>query len=147
MEEIIEFGLEGTFKNHLVQTPCHGQGHLLLDQVVQSPIHPNLEHWQRREQNCLILKEHTDKPMVGKKDKERIDGLGQMGGVSKQGENWVRENLRDSAKHLRSRSWKSPCLRACIRKCSNILQSYSTFKALQVLHKYKLSNSTHKSEA
>ena len=45
LEEIIEqFGLEGTFKDHLVQPLCHGQGHLSLDQIVQNPIHPDLEH-------------------------------------------------------------------------------------------------------
>jgi len=38
--------LEGTFKDHLVQGPCHGQGHLPLDQVAQSPIQPGLEHSQ-----------------------------------------------------------------------------------------------------
>lgn len=65
-----------------------------------------------------------------KRDKERIDGLGQMGGVSKQGENRVRVNLRDSHKHLHSSSWKSPRLRAWACKCNNILQSYSTFKVL-----------------
>ncbi|KAK4818789.1 hypothetical protein QYF61_019135 [Mycteria americana] len=44
---IIErFGLEGTFKDHLVQPPCHGQGHLSLDQVAQSTIQPGLEHFQ-----------------------------------------------------------------------------------------------------
>jgi len=26
-------------------TPCHGQGHLPLDQVAQSPIQPGLEHF------------------------------------------------------------------------------------------------------
>ena len=40
------FGLEGTFKGHLVQPPCHGQGHLALDQVAQSPVQPGLEHFQ-----------------------------------------------------------------------------------------------------
>ena len=29
-----------------VPLPCHGQGHLPLDQVVQSPIQPGLEHCQ-----------------------------------------------------------------------------------------------------
>ncbi|KAK4807192.1 hypothetical protein QYF61_024312 [Mycteria americana] len=44
---IIErFGLEGTFKDHLVQPTCHGQGHLSLDQVAQSLIQPDLEHFQ-----------------------------------------------------------------------------------------------------
>jgi len=33
-------------KDYLVQPPCHGQGHLPLDQVAQSPIQPGLEHCQ-----------------------------------------------------------------------------------------------------
>jgi len=33
-------------KGHLVQRPCHEQGHLLLDQVAQSPVQPGLEHCQ-----------------------------------------------------------------------------------------------------
>ena len=37
------FGLEGTFKDHLVQSPCNEQGHLQLDQVAQSPVQPGLE--------------------------------------------------------------------------------------------------------
>ena len=44
---IIEcFGLEGTFRGHLAQPPCNKQGHLQLDQVVQSPIQPGLECFQ-----------------------------------------------------------------------------------------------------
>ncbi|KAK4817094.1 hypothetical protein QYF61_027925 [Mycteria americana] len=44
---IIEwFGLEGTFKGHLVQPPCKKQGHLQLDQVAQSPFQPGLECFQ-----------------------------------------------------------------------------------------------------
>jgi len=40
---IIEcFGLEGTFKGHLIQPLCNEQGHLQLDQVAQSPIQPGL---------------------------------------------------------------------------------------------------------
>jgi len=35
--------LEGTFKRHLVQSPCNEQGHLSLDQVAQSPIQPGLQ--------------------------------------------------------------------------------------------------------
>ena len=42
---IIEW-LEGIFKDHLVQAPCHGQGYLPLDQVAQSLIQPHLEHFQ-----------------------------------------------------------------------------------------------------
>jgi len=37
------FDLIGTFTNHLVQLPFSEQGHLQLDQVVQSPIQPNIE--------------------------------------------------------------------------------------------------------
>jgi len=40
------FGLEGTFRGHLVQTPCREQGHLQLDQVAQSPVQPGLERFQ-----------------------------------------------------------------------------------------------------
>ena len=42
------FGLEATFKNLLVHPHCHGQGHLSLDQVAQSPVQPDLEHFQWR---------------------------------------------------------------------------------------------------
>ncbi|KAK4818441.1 hypothetical protein QYF61_013128 [Mycteria americana] len=37
---------DGTFKGHVVQTPCNEQGHLQLDQVAQSPIQPDLECFQ-----------------------------------------------------------------------------------------------------
>ena len=44
---IIEhFGLEGTFKDHLVQLPCNEQGHLQLDRVAQTPVQPDLECFQ-----------------------------------------------------------------------------------------------------
>jgi len=44
---IIEwFRLEGTLKNTSFQTPCHGQGHLSLDQAAQSHIQLALEHVQ-----------------------------------------------------------------------------------------------------
>jgi len=33
-------------KDHLIPTLQHGQGHLLLDQVTQSPIQPGLEDFQ-----------------------------------------------------------------------------------------------------
>jgi len=39
------FGLEGTLKIIQFQPPCHGQGHLLLEQVAQSPVQPGLEPW------------------------------------------------------------------------------------------------------
>ena len=32
-----------TFKDHLLHPPCHGQGHLQLDKVVQSLVQPDLE--------------------------------------------------------------------------------------------------------
>jgi len=41
------FGLEVTFKACLVQTACQGQGHLSLDQVAQSPVQPDPEHFQQ----------------------------------------------------------------------------------------------------
>jgi len=34
------FGLEGTLNIISFQPPCHGQGHLALDQVAQSPVQP-----------------------------------------------------------------------------------------------------------
>lgn len=34
------FGLDGTFKYHLIQSPHHEQEHPLLHQVAQRPIHP-----------------------------------------------------------------------------------------------------------
>jgi len=37
------FGLEGTFKGHLTQPPCHEQEHLQLDLAAQSPVQPGLE--------------------------------------------------------------------------------------------------------
>ena len=40
------FGLEETFKDHLVQPSGHGQGHFSLGQVAQSPIQPDFEHFQ-----------------------------------------------------------------------------------------------------
>jgi len=47
MKRIIEwFKLEGTLKIIQFQLPCHGQGHLPLEQVAQSPIQPGLEHCQ-----------------------------------------------------------------------------------------------------
>jgi len=41
------FGLEATFKDHLVQPPSHMQKHLSLDQATQSPVAPDLEHLQQ----------------------------------------------------------------------------------------------------
>jgi len=47
IEPIIEwFGLEGTLKIIQFQPPCHGQGHLPLDQVAQSLSQPGPEHFQ-----------------------------------------------------------------------------------------------------
>jgi len=41
---IIElFELEGALKDHLVQFPCHEQGHMQLDQVALSLVQPHLE--------------------------------------------------------------------------------------------------------
>jgi len=37
--------LKGSFKDHLVQIPCHGQGCLSLDQVTQSLVQPDLEQF------------------------------------------------------------------------------------------------------
>jgi len=46
---IIEsFELEGALKGHLVQLFCNEQGHLHLDQVAQSPAHPDLECFHGR---------------------------------------------------------------------------------------------------
>jgi len=42
------FGLEGTFKGHLVQPPCHEQGHLQLNQVPQSSVQSDLKCFQGR---------------------------------------------------------------------------------------------------
>ena len=44
---IIEwFGFEGTLQIIWFQPPCHGQGHLPLDHIAQSPIQSVLEHFQ-----------------------------------------------------------------------------------------------------
>ena len=44
---IIEcFGLEGTFRGHMVQPLCYEQGRLPLDEVAQNPIQPGLECFQ-----------------------------------------------------------------------------------------------------
>jgi len=37
------FGLEGTFKGHLVQRPCSERGHLQLDRVAQGPLQSDFE--------------------------------------------------------------------------------------------------------
>jgi len=42
------FGLEGTFKVHIVEAPCHEQGHLQLDQVAQSPVQSSFKCFQGR---------------------------------------------------------------------------------------------------
>ena len=45
LQTLMEYvGLEGTFKDPLVQPPCHGQGHLLLDQVAQMVM--NAQTWE-----------------------------------------------------------------------------------------------------
>lgn len=41
-----QVGLEGTVKSHLIQTFCHGQEHLPLDQVAPQPVQLCLEHFQ-----------------------------------------------------------------------------------------------------
>lgn len=38
--------MEGTFEDYIVQPSYHGQGQLPPDQNVQSPIQPDLEHFQ-----------------------------------------------------------------------------------------------------
>lgn len=38
------FHLEGTFKNHRVQHPCHHQRYLSLDQAAQIPVQPDLDY-------------------------------------------------------------------------------------------------------
>lgn len=39
-------GLKGPFKDHFFQPSCHKLGHFSLDQVVQSYVQPDLEHFQ-----------------------------------------------------------------------------------------------------
>ena len=39
-------GWKGHLKIISFQLPCHGQGHLPLDQVAQSPIQPDFDHFQ-----------------------------------------------------------------------------------------------------
>jgi len=41
-----QFGLEGTFKGHLVQCPCNEQGYPQLERVAHSPVKPDLECFQ-----------------------------------------------------------------------------------------------------
>ena len=44
--QIIErFELEGALKDNLVQTACRVQEHLSLDQIAQTPVHPDCEHF------------------------------------------------------------------------------------------------------
>jgi len=40
------FVSERSLKITWFQSPCHSQGHLSADQVAQSPIQPDLEHFQ-----------------------------------------------------------------------------------------------------
>ena len=42
------FELETTLTDHLLQFPFNEQGHLQLDYIAQSPIHPDLECLQDR---------------------------------------------------------------------------------------------------
>lgn len=42
---IEQFGLEETFKGHLIQPPCNEQGHFQKDQIAQSPLQPDLEYF------------------------------------------------------------------------------------------------------
>jgi len=44
--ETERFELEGILNMIFFQPPCHGQGHLPLDQVAQSPVQAGLEHLQ-----------------------------------------------------------------------------------------------------
>jgi len=37
---------KGLYRSSISKPPCHGQGHLPLDQVAHSPILPGLEHCQ-----------------------------------------------------------------------------------------------------
>jgi len=62
--------LEGTQKIISFQYPCHGQGHLPLDQVGQSPIQPGLKQFQgwgiasiagKKLQNCSQCSQNTHK--------------------------------------------------------------------------------------
>ncbi|KAM4790430.1 uncharacterized protein ACIQIH_003598 isoform 1-T1 [Cyanocitta cristata] len=48
LSEIITewFGFEGTLRIIEFQPPYHGQGHLPLHQIAQSPIQPDLQHFQ-----------------------------------------------------------------------------------------------------
>jgi len=46
---------------HLVPTPCHGQGHLPLDQVAQSPIQPGLDHCQGGGSHSFSVKTNKEK--------------------------------------------------------------------------------------
>lgn len=56
------FELEGTFKDHLVQTPCHGQRHISLDQDLQSPFLHDLEHFQWGPTNLIVNKISSLRP-------------------------------------------------------------------------------------
>lgn len=40
------FRLERVLKIISSQSPCHGQGHIPLDQIAPNPIQPSLEHSQ-----------------------------------------------------------------------------------------------------
>jgi len=46
IESTNSLGWKGPYRPSSSKAPCHGQGHLPLDQVAQSPIQPGLEHSQ-----------------------------------------------------------------------------------------------------
>ena len=48
------FELEGTLNIVWFQLPYRGQGHILVDQVVQSPIQPGLEYFQESQNHSII---------------------------------------------------------------------------------------------
>jgi len=42
---IEQFGLEGTLEDHIVLFPCNGKRHLLLDQIAESLLQPDFQHF------------------------------------------------------------------------------------------------------
>jgi len=61
------FGLEGTFKAHLDQPPCHGQGHLLQYQVAQSPVQSDFERSQHIHPQLLWMTCSSVSPLSSQK--------------------------------------------------------------------------------